>query len=219
MSRGTLGDYLVQDPAADRLRLALDITEGLKYLHHIGILHGDLKSANILVNEQHRALLVDFGLVTLYYSRKLPTVAPIAGSIRWTAPELIDPEQFGLEKAEYSPQSDVYALSMVFWELFTGRVPFYQHIGDLTVIPHILRGTRPLRPVQARCLGLFEDIWCLIEACWQAEWQKRLDRGMILGILLKEVSQREEDGVNHVPERWPLSMDDDRDILSQWTML
>lgn len=40
-----------------------------------------------------------------------------AGSVRWMSPELIDPEQYGVRRAEATPSSDIYALSMVLWEV------------------------------------------------------------------------------------------------------
>jgi len=88
------------------------------------MVHGDLKGANILIDDQGRACLSDFGLATVVYDKdtvNLMTTGSIAhGSTRWMAPELLSPEENGLLRSRPSRRSDIYSLSMVMWEVRTG---------------------------------------------------------------------------------------------------
>ncbi|OCH85353.1 kinase-like protein [Obba rivulosa] len=207
MFHGTITVYLENNQSADRLRLILDVAEGLQYLHHSDIVHGDLKSHNILVNEQRTACITDFGLAAMHFAGKLKTISVTAGSTRWMSPELIDPEQFDLKKAELSRQSDIYALALVMWEIFTGRIPFYQFTREATVITQVLRGTRPRRPPQATQLGLLDDVWTMIEACWQPVWQDRPDTDALVEGVRKTLAEYAASGAEHTPQTWPLDMD------------
>ncbi|OCH92345.1 kinase-like protein, partial [Obba rivulosa] len=176
MPSGNIVEYLRMSPAANRLKLTLDMAKGLEYLHSVNIRYGDLKSMrtcphldNILVNKKQTAWLTDFGLATVYVTRMLSTTSAAAGSMRWMAPELMNPEVLDLAKAEVSLQSDVYALAMVIWEVFTGKLPFQEYKPDAKVMALVLCGTRPWRPVQATPLGLSDDLGSLIQTCWAGD--------------------------------------------------
>ncbi|EMD39722.1 hypothetical protein CERSUDRAFT_46015, partial [Gelatoporia subvermispora B] len=173
MPYGTVSSYLRCYPEASRLQLALDIATGLEYLHNSHVVHGDLKSTNILVNNSRNACIGDFGLAAMHYSSQLTRKSLMAGSVRWMSPELIDPEGHGLEKCEPTPASDIYALAMVFWELFTGRLPFYEIRNDVHVIANILQNARPRRYPEAIRLGMTDNLWSLLGACWMADRDHR----------------------------------------------
>ncbi|EMD41308.1 hypothetical protein CERSUDRAFT_109903 [Gelatoporia subvermispora B] len=183
MPRGRLvGEYLHRNPSANRLRLLLDVTEGLAYLHGLDIVHGDLKSMNILVDRQHVARISDFGLTYLnYQSQVVSRSAGVdIGTVRWSSPELIDPQQFGLDDTGPTRPSDIYALSMVMWEIFTGELPFAECARDATVINRILREERPVRPDAQTAPHLSGEIWSLMERCWEQDWKARPDAPMIV---------------------------------------
>ena len=75
-------------------------------------------------------------------------------------PELIDPQQFGLEKSHPTKSSDCYALGMVIYETISGNLPFCEHKGP-TVFVKILAGERPPRGE-----GFAESLWKMLELCW-----------------------------------------------------
>ncbi|CCM00443.1 uncharacterized protein FIBRA_02475 [Fibroporia radiculosa] len=101
----------------NRLR---EIVEGLRYLHAARMVHGDLKGANVLINDEGSACLIDFGLTASVHNvdtiGAITTTSNSTGSTRWMAPELLDPEQYGLDEARLSYRRDVYALAMVMYE-------------------------------------------------------------------------------------------------------
>ncbi|KAH9930838.1 kinase-like domain-containing protein [Fomitopsis serialis] len=186
MPDGDILKFLKNNPSASRPQLLLDVARGLEYLHsdEVGIVHGDLKGPNILVDRQHRACLTDFGLsAALYGCDTLNTVSCMTkfeSTLRWMSPELLNPEGFGLHSATASKYSDVYAYSMVMWEVFTGKVPFYQFDNKGTVVFKIVSGLRPQRPAASDdCSGPSDIIWSIMESCWD---QLRVNRPSIADV-------------------------------------
>ncbi|KAG9100243.1 phosphatidylinositol-binding protein scs2 [Ceratobasidium sp. UAMH 11750] len=106
--RGSLPIYLAKKPELNKLLLCARIAEGLAFLHASGVIHGDLKGANVLVSDTDEPLLADFGNAVLYEQtlKFTYTTAKKNLSPRWTAPELLD-------EGSYSVEADVYALGMV----------------------------------------------------------------------------------------------------------
>ncbi|KAF7326388.1 Kinase-like protein [Mycena venus] len=120
-----------------------EITQGLQYLHSRNIVHGDLRGANILINEDWSACLADFGL-SRFSDATSSMSTNRGGSLYWMAPELIDPGRFGHQFAR-TPATDVYAFGCVCVELYTGRPPFYD-LNEPAALIRILNGERPERP-------------------------------------------------------------------------
>ncbi|KAH9832997.1 kinase-like domain-containing protein, partial [Rhodofomes roseus] len=179
MVGGDVTSFLKDNPNENRPHLVLDIAHGLEYLHSnaVGIVHGDLKGANILIDENRRACLSDFGLTTILYRPEtihvVTNVSVFASTARWMAPELHDPDKFGLEHGNPTKESDVYSFSMVMWELFTGRFPYDESRMDAQVLHKVLMGKRPLRPADATSLGLSTEVWEIMEKCWREDRRKR----------------------------------------------
>ncbi|KAF8960149.1 kinase-like domain-containing protein, partial [Flammula alnicola] len=190
MDYGNINEYLLQSPSASRLLLISDIAAGLLYLHERDIVHGDLKGANILVTSSGRACLSDFGLSTIIDATSLPSPSSsystefIGGTIRWQAPELFDPL---IEYPRASMQSDVYAYGCVCYEVYTGEVPFYENVRDVTVIYQVMKGEQPSRPNPEspafRGHGLQDDIWALMEDCWDRVPHRRPTMGQVISRL------------------------------------
>jgi serine/threonine protein kinase len=96
-------------------RIVRDICEALDYVHARGVIHRDIKPANIMIDQQDHAILTDFGLALL---TETGTRGMIFGS-----PHYIAPEQ-AVSSANVVPQSDIYALGVILYEMFTGDLPF-----------------------------------------------------------------------------------------------
>lgn len=99
-----------------RLRLALDMLEGLAYIHGQGYTHGDIKCANLLVDGALRGKLADFGLAAAREELARVTQRPI--SLAWCPPEVLD-------EKPYTSASEVYAAAMGVYELLSFRQPFH----------------------------------------------------------------------------------------------
>jgi hypothetical protein len=102
-------------PADKALETAHQICAGLAAAHDCGLLHRDLKPANIMLDGRGRVRITDFGLALS--SEDATGRSETAGT-----PAYMAPEQIG--KGEASVRSDVYSLGLVFYELFTGRLPY-----------------------------------------------------------------------------------------------
>jgi len=101
------------------------------------------------------------------------------GTARWMAPELIDPEQFGLEDSCPKRSSDCYALGMVIYETISGKIPFHKH-ADLTVFKKVMAGRHP-----ARRAGFVEGVWRMLERCWKPQPNDRPSIEEVLQCLQK----------------------------------
>ncbi|KAG6871998.1 hypothetical protein C0995_014017 [Termitomyces sp. Mi166 len=105
----------------------------------------------------------------------LSTMSSKGGSLRWQAPELFDTEED--ESIRNSTLSDVYALGCVYYEIFTGNIPFYGTARDSSVMLLIQRGSRPSRPLESspvwRDWGLTETTWTLMQDCWSTQPSER----------------------------------------------
>ncbi|KAJ7170996.1 kinase-like domain-containing protein [Mycena filopes] len=115
-----------------------EIAVGLQYLHSQSIVHGDLRGANILLDDQGHARLADFGLSTFADGPLVPTKR--GGSLRWMAPELIDPESCELVSFQRTFASDIYSFGCVCLELYTGKPPFSEIPSEGAVLLKVIKG-------------------------------------------------------------------------------
>jgi len=82
------------------------------------------------------------------------------------SPELFDPESFGLKDGRPTKQSDRYAIGMLIHEVLSGQVPFPRHHGYAVVV-RILKGERPARPQGAEGAWFTDDVWSILQRCWE----------------------------------------------------
>jgi eukaryotic-like serine/threonine-protein kinase len=123
----------------DPLRAAtwmVSIARAVDYLHSRGIVHRDLKPSNILVDADGRTFVTDFGLIKMADS-DLTSSHAIIGT-----PSYMSPEQAASQHDEVGPQSDVYSLGAILYELLTGRPPFLG-ASPLETLVEVLEGEPP----------------------------------------------------------------------------
>ncbi|KAG6909399.1 hypothetical protein DXG01_000700 [Tephrocybe rancida] len=138
--------------------------------------------ANILIDHSGRAYLADFGLSNvndpqiLHWASESPA-ASRGGSARWQAPELHRAESDNvLEESllgtiNNTKMSDVFAWGCLCYEIFTGRLPFYELRFISTVVLKITQGQTPSRPKaelgRSWLKNSLEPVWGLMEKCWK----------------------------------------------------
>lgn len=179
---GNIVDFLKKQPTANRVFLCSDVAKGIKYLHDNEIIHGDLKSENVLVDKSSRAYLADFGLssvkdpeILLWASQS--AAASTGGTLRYQAPELFELENDGGAEGSLMPTNtmptDVYAWACLCYQVFTGKLPFFEYRSEAAVMMKVMQGTRPTRPAalegQDTTRSITEDIWGLMNDCWERD--------------------------------------------------
>ena len=157
---GSLADLVKNRGPVDWQRAArymADVGEGLLHVHAQGIVHRDVKPANILWDSRRdEALLTDFGIAS-----RLSARANIAGSIPYMAPEALD--------SQIAPALDVYSVAATFFHLATGSAPF----PDVTVASLKEQARRGLPDPDPRCAGLPEPLEHLIRDGLTADPRQR----------------------------------------------
>ncbi|KAG8729368.1 hypothetical protein FRC11_008919, partial [Ceratobasidium sp. 423] len=168
LDNGDLKCFIGHNQGVDRCAL---VAEGIGYLHGRGIVHGDLKAANILVSQDGTLKIIDFGnsALTEYHSLRFSSSAIGYGvSIRWTAPEILE------EKTKSTVAGDIFALGMTILEIVTGAVP-YENVKDVVVLKRILAQVHPSRPEIYIPTGSkqADRLWSLLVSCWKYDGQDR----------------------------------------------
>lgn len=114
---GSLGEHLVNNPPTHEqtIRWMIEIAEALEHAHLHGVVHKDVKPANILIDRHGRALLADFGIAQS--ANRAGKQALSLGTLRYMSPEQ-------LEGRDLDPRSDIFSLGVVLYEAVTGKVPY-----------------------------------------------------------------------------------------------
>jgi len=130
---------------------------------------------NILIDQDGRARLADFGLLIIVSDSTYHTSSSTpksAGTTRWMSPELLDPVRFGREDGRATKESDCYALGMVILEVLSGKPPFSGD-GGLIVMRKVIEGERPERPQGKEEVWFTGDLWEILEQCWLPQPERR----------------------------------------------
>ncbi|KAF8437649.1 kinase-like domain-containing protein [Boletus edulis BED1] len=175
---GTLSKYLERHEVLQlhtRLELVREILSSV--FHGCGIVHGDLTGSNVLIKDNGKACLSDFGLSRIFMETTGSSylTSTVRGSVRWAAPELFE---IGEEQQKEtvlvlpSTQSDIYSFSSTMLQVFTGKVPYHYYKNDAQVLVALSRGLRPARPDEPS----IDDIhWEFMQKCWasQSKWSSK----------------------------------------------
>ncbi|KAK1230599.1 MAP kinase kinase kinase activity protein [Marasmius sp. AFHP31] len=200
MTNGDIIGFLESNPDHDRLVAILEISAAMAYLHECEIVHGDIKGANVLVNEAGQCLLADFGLaITVAESTPLvkSSTSEMKGSIRWMAPELFRSSngvcsattEGGKERINKFPR-DLYAFACTVLEVIIGKPPFAE-LTDPTVMYEVMvNNVRPPRP-PSEIFWCPDNVWALVQRCWAERPQDRPKASEVHEILSKLASLRD----------------------------
>ncbi len=145
----------------DGLYYGKQIVAALQAAHQSNIIHRDVKPENILIaTEQNRIKMVDFGLARLTDDNHMTREGCVIGTVAYMAPEQI-------QAREIDGRTDIYALGIVLFEMFTGRTPF---IGENILAQHLQIEAPALRSLRA---DLPETLETLIASCLGKEKEDR----------------------------------------------
>ncbi len=145
----TLRDKIKRGPLApeDALDITMQIAAGLGEAHRKGIIHRDIKSANIMVTDKGRAKVMDFGLAKLRGGSSLTKSQTTLGTVAYMSPQQARGD-------EVDQRTDIWSLGVVLYEMLTGEVPF-KGDRDVSIIysivheePKSLKVRKPPVPVE-----------------------------------------------------------------------
>jgi serine/threonine-protein kinase len=129
------------------------LLDGLGYAHELGVVHRDIKPSNILINDDGRLKLTDFGIARLD-SSTLTQVGEIMGS-----PGYMSPEQF--LGTDINARSDIYSVGVIAYELLANRRPF---IGNNAEVMRQALNERPLNPSEYNPMISVQLDWAVHKA-------------------------------------------------------
>ncbi len=122
---------------AQGAQIVFQICDGLESAHRQGVIHRDLKSQNVIVNDAGELKIIDFGLASCAHQEGMTATGLILGT-----PEYMAPEQVAGKKVD--ERADIYSFGIILYEIFTGKVPFS---GDSAIAVGFQQlREEPLRP-------------------------------------------------------------------------
>ncbi|CAF3948118.1 unnamed protein product, partial [Rotaria sp. Silwood2] len=145
---------------AIRMRIALDVVEGLRYLHGLGLVHRDIKLKNVLLDENNRARITDLG----FCKPEVMMSGSLVGTPIHMAPELFT--------SKYDHTVDIYAFGILFWYICSNGVKLPTNF-DVCSSKDILwsavkKGVRP-----ERLMDFSDECWIIMTKCWDTQPSQR----------------------------------------------
>jgi len=162
-----------------QLRICLDTALGINYLHRMGVLHLDLKSHNLLLDDNWNVKVCDFGISEFRNSSqdKRKTISTtLQGTVGWMSPELI-------QRQNPTEKSDVFSFGIVMWEIASHKMPFNNYTDEIGIEAAIVRGERLEIPDDVT-----NEYSNLMQKCWANEPSERPTFDSIIQDLSSQIS-------------------------------
>ncbi|KAF8333298.1 WD40-repeat-containing domain protein [Amanita rubescens] len=172
MKNGTLAQWRKKaNPSiVDIEERMLELAHGIEYIHSEGVVHGDLRGANILLDDKLHVQIADFGLTRLSEATNTRSGAL---HLNFAAPELFglsgNEDDLSNDTPARTQMSDVYAFGCVYYEIYYDSIPF---VGkqDTQIWALIFRGILPSRLDEP---PLSDGAWDVIQHCWERKPSER----------------------------------------------
>ncbi len=152
-----LSEYLAAHSLSidDKLRLAIQIVEGLGKAHSAGVIHRDIKPSNVLVDADGRPRLLDFGLATFEGAARLTQVGSTVGTAAY-----MSPEQASGRDCDH--RSDLFSFGVVLYEMLADRLPF-QGAHNAALMYAIVN--EDPQPLARYVTGISDDLQRVVSKC------------------------------------------------------
>jgi len=190
VSTGNVVDYIKNNEVdlVERVKLIKDICNGLLFLHNNRIVHGDLRGNHVLMDENKKIKLTEYGIAQVQANVNKNFLSKANSSVAinyncWTAPELF------LRNEIPTFESDVYSFGMLCYEILSGNQPFeFRDIRELKENVCIYK----IRPQRSKLSISCPDwLWNLMSSCWNTEAKERKSLYEIMEILKNPPSMEE----------------------------
>ncbi|XP_071525007.1 serine/threonine-protein kinase TNNI3K-like isoform X2 [Panulirus ornatus] len=175
-----------------RFNIAIDVAKGMHYLHTLPqpIIHRDLNSHNILLNNECHARVADFGESRFVRNICEENMTKQPGNLRWMAPEVFT------QCTRYSIKADVFSFGLCLWELLASELPFAHLKPAAAAADMAYKHSRP--PLD---LAFPVEVSVLLEKAWHKVPEERPDFSQIiedLETLCKSQKYTLQDGSDHL---------------------
>ena len=183
---------------ARAVEIVREIADGLHYAHEHGVIHRDIKLANILISGGH-AVIADFGIATAIETATMGRITQTGISLG--SPVYMSPEQAAGER-QLDRRTDIYSLGCVFYELLAGEPPIVDHSMQAVVTRKLLGEFRPLREVRD---GIPRAVQAAMDRALSTSREDRFDDARAFSeALTRGVSEAREGSTRTVARRWGL---------------
>ncbi|MFG1372219.1 serine/threonine-protein kinase [Xanthobacter oligotrophicus] len=123
-------------PVQECLAIVAQVADGLAYAHSMGVIHRDIKPSNLMITDDGRVKIMDFGIARVAGSQRLTRDGSIIGTLAYIAPEQ-------LRGSPGDEHSDLYSLAIVVYEILSGAPPFAADTDYDLIQAHV--NTKPQR--------------------------------------------------------------------------
>jgi eukaryotic-like serine/threonine-protein kinase len=181
----TLGEIMRDErvlPEPVAVDYAIQIASGLAYAHRQGLLHRDVKPANILVTKDDVVKLSDFGIARAVSEHTLGVTQPgmVMGSVAYISPEQA-------QGHELDERSDLYSVGVVLYQMLTGSLPFS---GDNAVAVALKHVSEPPPPIDPATSGVSPAIAAIVARLLRKEAAERYSSATELASALREAREK-----------------------------
>jgi len=165
--KGNVMDYISGNPSANKALLILDTAHGLAYLHNMGMIHANINTNNILIDDKERACLTDVGFSFLMRDSTGKNHT-IPASWQYKPREELNPVTTEAFRPTFP--MDVYAFGSVMYEILCGRLPYrggryiYRDVREIIEHGHIALPKAP---------QINDQMWSVIQKCWARDPNER----------------------------------------------
>jgi len=160
-------------------RIGIETCRALRHAHDRGVIHRDVKPANLLLTTDGQVRLSDFGIARLFGNTRITTAGSVMGTVEYMAPEQADGRPV-------DPRADLYSLGGVLYALLVGRPPF-----QARSVPEILRKQRSAPPdaVRQQVPSVPAELEAIIMQLLEREPEKRIPNAMLIARRLESLER------------------------------
>ncbi len=168
-------------PVREALAVAAQIAEGLDEAHGKGVIHRDIKSANIMLSDKGLVRIMDFGIARLSRGPETTWSGTVSGTAAYMSPE----QAMG---GSVDARADLWALGVIMYEMLAGELPFQGGTDAGTVHAVLYERPKPLPSVRPDCPPAVGDI---VSRCLRKKVEERYDSAKAVLADIREISGRQ----------------------------